>query len=91
VTRLDFRRGSMENVKQTHTFTHNDEEYEIRVIQTEGGIKIKVYQDDKPANQWSYSINWDVAIQLDWSAISFRRAVSMLIETAKQDITSPAN
>lgn len=65
-------------------FTHNDEEYEVRVICNSEIVYVKVFQNGHPANRFRYSAT--IAVIQDMATVAGTDAVKHLIEIAKRDV-----
>jgi hypothetical protein len=69
----------------TETFTHNNKEYEVRVITDGLSVFVRVFQDGKPANALRYEATLDAVH--DAATVSGLDIVKSLIGTAKSVIT----
>ena len=69
---------------QVKKFLHNGKEYETRIISDGETIRIKVFQNGKPANGYSYSVRLDVAFDL--KQMIGIDGIKDLIDTAKNDV-----
>lgn len=69
----------------TQTFTHNEEQYEVRVISDGLSVFVRVFRDGQPANAIRYEVTLETVH--DAAAVSGLDIVQSLINTAKSDIT----
>jgi len=69
----------------TQTFTHNEEQYEVRVISDGLSVFIRVFHNGQPANALRYEATLETVH--DVAAVSGLDIVQSLINTAKSDIT----
>jgi len=69
----------------TETFSHNNKEYEVRVISDGSSVFIRVFHDGKPANALRYEATLETVH--DAAAVSGLEIVQSLINTAKSDLT----
>jgi len=69
----------------TETFTHNNKEYEVRVISDGLSVFIRVFHDGKPANALRYEATLETVH--DAAAVCGLDVVQSLITTAKSDCT----
>ena len=65
------------------TFTHNGDEYEIRVIHDGEFFHVQVFRNNRPSSQYRYSVK--IEDNQDMASVVGTDAVQHLIETAKQD------
>lgn len=69
----------------TETFTHNNKQYEVRLISDGLSVFIRVFSEGKPANALRYEATLETVH--DASAVSGLDIVQSLINTAKSDIS----
>ena len=67
-------------------FSHNGEDYEVRIVFDGETVFIKVFKDNKPVNPFRYIASLDTIH--DMESYLELNAVRHLIKTAKKDVTS---
>jgi len=65
-------------------FTHDNNEYLIKVTRDDMSIHVKVFHDDVPANRFSYSAHFDDEETM--KQITGIKAIEHLVEIAKSDV-----
>jgi len=74
---------------ETERFSHQGNEYEVRVICDGETIYVKAFLQGRPANRFRYSATIEQIY--DFSTILGMDAVQHLIEIAKQDVMRGIN
>lgn len=69
----------------TQTFTHNNEEYEVRVISDGISVFVRVFKANKPANGLRYEATLETV--QDAASVAGLDIVKGLIDTSISDIT----
>jgi len=71
---------------KTIPFTHNSQNYEIRVISDGSTIYVRAFKDGQAVNGYSYQVSLPVAFDLN--RIHGLDAVQDLIKNAKHDVVN---
>jgi hypothetical protein len=66
-----------------HRFSHEGEEYEVRVSRSTTGISARAFKDGQPVNGLTYSVSWETKV--DFEDV-YTDAVDGLIALAKGDV-----
>ena len=69
---------------EVEKFTHDEKDYEIRIISDGELVYVKAFCDNKPANRFRYSVTMDEIH--DMATAIKQDAVKHLIEIARQDV-----
>ena len=73
-------------ILDTIKYDYHGKNYEIRILQVTNGYIVRAFLNGKPANGYSYSVDFYTQIEFEW--IKNSSVYSHLIEIAKQDIAS---
>lgn len=74
------------NIKKRVPFEFNGKQYEILVIKYENGYKVRAFINNKPANPWVYSVDYET--NMDFEYTIGEPAYEHLIELAKSDVVN---
>ncbi len=74
------------SIPKSIPFTFEEQNYEVRVESLASEIKVRVYLDGKPANPWSYSVDYPVAD--DFAFEYGEDSWTYLVEVAMNDVIS---
>ncbi|MFZ6711921.1 hypothetical protein [Undibacterium sp. TC9W] len=72
-------------MKTNHFFKHDDKDYEVRIIEANDAVHVKVFCDNKPANGYSYQVSLMTKFSALLSSLEFN-PVQHLINTAISDV-----
>ena len=69
---------------EIHTFTHNDKQFEVRIVSDGHSIFVRAFASGKPANGIRYEATMETIY--DASSVAGLDVVKELIKTAEADI-----
>jgi hypothetical protein len=69
---------------ETHTFTHNDQNYEIRIVSDGHSVFVRAFLEGKPANGIRHEATLDTVS--DAANVADLDVVKELVKTAEADI-----
>lgn len=74
------------NIIKRVPFEFDGKQYEILVLKYENGYKVRAFINNKPANPWVYSVDYET--NMDFQYTIGVSAYEHLIESAKSDVVN---